>query len=782
MNLTRTPSPLPVENFLVPYEENPHFVGRKELLKSLHQRLRESYPRRYNHRIALHGLGGVGKTQTALAYIYAHKSFYEAIYWIHGATQASVLSAFQDLAKRTGQVISKSDSSPDEVAKIMISWLRGQENWLLIIDNLDDVSAIKGYLPPASATQHTIITTRNPNVCEIPAEGMEIGVLDPEDAIELLLVRANLRSNIDPEQIQMEASEIVKELGFLALAIEQASAYIREVSRDIFKFLPSYRADRKRHHKRIPKGNWQYSEGVATTWHLSFQQVKENNLRASTLLQLIAFLNPDGILLEFVEAGKDGLSKELEELLEDPDNLYDAVGELERFSLIRREDDKGDSRITIHRLVQAVIKDDMTESEYLSISQSVISLCDAAFPDNCDKETRAQCRKFQDQVVETLSDMKTMKSTELARVLAKVGKFLYDDGKYKQAEQLQEQTRDILTTLYSTEHPDTLDAMAALGETYQIQKRWEDARALHEKIVTIRKSIAGEKDRDTLRAIGNLAASYRSMGASEDARVLQEDVLEVTMDEFGMDDPDTLRAMGNLGATYRSLRLLGLASELQEKVLTGRLKVLPEDHPDILRAMVNLAVTYRYLDRLSDAAELEVTVVKARLRSLGLEHPETLSAMGNLSQTRICQRRYDGAAALQETVLCTRMKTQGQEHLDTIWAMMHMANIYMRVERLDDAVRRQKTALELLERVHVEETKTRFSAMRNLLYMYKKQRNWHMAKAIQQKLFELKEIMEASAEPQMPQGPDTEQVIDSQNLIARRVISGESERSLRLEA
>jgi hypothetical protein len=265
LNANTRPPPS-TKTILVPYEENPHFVGRKELLKTLRMRLCDVGSKQYNHRIALHGLGGVGKTQTALAYVYAHKSDYESIYWITGVNQASLFSGFQDIAK-SGYVLKGTiDIQPTEVAKTVLSWLSRQDSWLLVIDNLDDFSVVTGFLPPRDSGKHTIITTRNPNFYEIPAGGMEIDVLDPQDATELLIIRSMLPPKVDPEQVQSEANLIVKELGYLALAIEQAAAFIRETSKNIFKFLPSYRADRKKHHIRIPRGNWEYSKAVGTTW------------------------------------------------------------------------------------------------------------------------------------------------------------------------------------------------------------------------------------------------------------------------------------------------------------------------------------------------------------------------------------------------------------------------------------------------------------------------------------------------------------------------------------
>jgi len=96
----------------------------------------------------------------------------------------------------------------------------------------------------------------------------------------------------------------VQELGYLALAIEQAAAYIREASKDIFKFLSSYRLNRAMYHSRTSHGNRKYySDSLATAWRLSFQRLEVMNADAGKLLMLLAFLNPVGLLLQFLERG-----------------------------------------------------------------------------------------------------------------------------------------------------------------------------------------------------------------------------------------------------------------------------------------------------------------------------------------------------------------------------------------------------------------------------------------------------------------------------------------------
>jgi nucleoside-triphosphatase THEP1 len=227
---------------MVPYDQNPHFVGRDDILSRLRAKLQESNPKQYKHRIAIYGMGGVGKTQVAIQYVYRYRNVYSDIFWISAANQAALLSGFQEMATMTACIPSGTERlNTIDVAKQVLSWLRVQENWLLVIDNLDDVSVADGYLPRMDKGGHTLITTRNPDATRIPAEGLEIPVLGRTEAVELLL--GSSEGNAVPS-LWNDALMVVDELGHLPLAIDQASALIRSLG-DITKFLTLYRSSRK---------------------------------------------------------------------------------------------------------------------------------------------------------------------------------------------------------------------------------------------------------------------------------------------------------------------------------------------------------------------------------------------------------------------------------------------------------------------------------------------------------------------------------------------------------
>lgn len=547
--------------------------------------------------------------------------------------------------------------------------------------------------------------------------------MDPESSAQFLLDRIKLSTASHP-QIQQEAQKIVEELGFLPLAIEQAAAYIRETSKDMFKFVPSYRNSRKTHHARASKGiQSYYKKSVATTWRLSFQQIEENNSDASNLLRLLAFLNPDGILMEFLDSGKRGLNAELREIFTDEDRVYEALGELERFSLIGRQDDgANEQRITIHRLVQSVIKDEMPEELFSTMTTALIGLCDCAFPPwhNWQNELLLQSRRYQDQVITPLSTVQQIKSCKLADLLHRIGFFLREEGKYQQASKLIEKAVKILSVTKGREHPDMLVAMANLGWTYHDRGLWEDAVKLKEKVLETTK-LLGEEHSDTLTAMGNLAVTYRHQGRRKDAAKLQETVLEARRRLLGEEHLDTLTAMANLARTYHDQGRWDDTAKLREKVLESGRRLLGEEHPDALKSIAYAAETYLGQGRWDDAAKLGEKVLKAMKRLLGTEHPVTFWAMTIVATTYREQGQCENAAKLEETVLEATIRILGKEHPSTLRAMAMLGCTYRDQGRLDDSIRLLESSAQVQKRIMGDQHPETLGVLNNLAIAYQKQ-------------------------------------------------------------
>jgi len=135
VNHRNTVQPQRPKVFMIPYDRNPHFVGRDDLLSQLREELQETKPKKYNHRVAIYGMGGVGKTQIAIEYVYRHENDYGDIYWVNASDEAAFLSGFQGIGSKTGCLsIGTDDSQPREMARNVLGWLRQQENWLFMTE------------------------------------------------------------------------------------------------------------------------------------------------------------------------------------------------------------------------------------------------------------------------------------------------------------------------------------------------------------------------------------------------------------------------------------------------------------------------------------------------------------------------------------------------------------------------------------------------------------------------------------------------------------------------
>ena len=676
------------DKFIVPYERNAHFAGREKLLALLRSKLSETVPKEWNHRVALFGLGGIGKTQLALEYVYSSRSSYERIYWISAVNEATLLSGFQEIAGKSRCVPNYVALQPQETAKKVIDWLGTQDKWLLVIDNLDEITVADGYLPVRSPGKHTLITTRNPNCQHIPAEGLKVGELDVEDATELL----QLRSGVEPSSERTaEATDIVKELGCLPLAIEQAAAYIRETSRDIFAYLPSYRKDRARHHARKSEGiRAYYKSTVATTWRMSFEQIEERNSDASDLLRLLAYLNPDGILTEFLETGaSDGSDGTVRDVISDHDRFYEALGELERFSFIGRQDDavKG-QRITIHRLVQSVVKSGMSDVVRQAIERSLTNLCNVAFPPEDyarSVESRTLSRRLQDQVMMPILAIDAS-SPELGAILWRVGSFLREDGKYQQAADVLTKAVETVKMVWGIESYETLTATLRLASVYDYQGRFQDALTLRHEVVDVSLRLYGEHDAATLDAMGCLASSYNVLGRWKEEIILREKALNGQRELFGIDDIRTLTSVSNLADTYRRLGRLEESVALGEECLEATKKILGENHTDTLLTMSSLAIAYSHQDRFEEARNLEEKILQVRIEIHGPEHPSTLRAMSSLASTYVSLGRLEDGLNLLELSMEGRRRTLGALHHDTLITMTNLGDTYRQLGRLDSSI------------------------------------------------------------------------------------------------
>ena len=334
-------SSLPIWN--VPYGRNPYFTGREALLETLYRKLTTEHTTTLTQ--AITGLGGIGKTQTAIEYAYRHREDYRIIWWLR-AEELTTLAA--DYAQLAIQLNLPEHEATEQAIQIQAvrNWLERHTGWLLIFDNAEERHDIRPYVPRIGQGQ-VLITSRNP-IWDGLGTTLPVEVMQSEEALAFLAKRTD-----DPDP--QAAATLAKTLGYLPLALEQAAAYIRETSSS----LDHYQTLFQKHHAQLLQHghlSTEYPDTVATTWEISFQKVQKNSPDAADFLNLCAFIIPEMIVLDMIASWANYyLPKRLAKTVTDPLALDELVSTLLHYSLVQR---KGNTLI-IHRLVQRVLKDQL---------------------------------------------------------------------------------------------------------------------------------------------------------------------------------------------------------------------------------------------------------------------------------------------------------------------------------------------------------------------------------------------------------------------------------------
>src|SRR2546423_5325718 len=164
--------------FFIPHERNANFTGRSDLLAELHKRF-ESGQRAQ----AIHGLGGVGKTQTAIEYAYRHRADFSVIWWVRSDSASSIAHSFLSLASRLGKQLSQ--DAPAVLIVEALKQLLARRDWLIIFDNASGADVIKPFML-SEGNGHVLITSRNPNWGGT-AVSQPLKVMDRAESIEFLM-------------------------------------------------------------------------------------------------------------------------------------------------------------------------------------------------------------------------------------------------------------------------------------------------------------------------------------------------------------------------------------------------------------------------------------------------------------------------------------------------------------------------------------------------------------------------------------------------------------------
>src|SRR5581483_1419437 len=434
---------------------------------------------------SLHGLGGIGKTQLAIEYAYRHRYAYQAIFWVEAETYASLTSSFVRFAAALVLPEEAEEDQRKTVAAVL-RWLNRHEGWLLIFDNVENLSFIKSF-SPTSDQGAILLTTRLQSLGTL-AQRLALPPMTLQEGSDFLLARTNRKKYAEVNQQEYAAAqEIITEMGGLPLALEQAGAYIDATQCSLSEYLHLFRQMQHRFlDEHEPSSDHPLS--VNRTFLLTFEQVAQRNPFAAELLTACAFLAPEAIPEMFFLESSPWLGPAFEVMASDPLAFPDAIKVLLSYSLLQRN--APTRTITVHRLVQAVLKARLTETEQRIWGRRGIDAMNRLFP--ADDGTQANYLSIGEQLIThaqaclLLADQWNEDEALRVSLMSHVAAFLSRCVCYGDAEPLFERTIQIGETVLGAEHLLVAEALYGLADLYLEQGKYAKAEPLLERVLGIR--------------------------------------------------------------------------------------------------------------------------------------------------------------------------------------------------------------------------------------------------------------------------------------------------------
>ncbi|MCK9877415.1 FxSxx-COOH system tetratricopeptide repeat protein [Frankia sp. Ag45/Mut15] len=638
---------------------NPHFTGRHDLLDALDARLREGITSVLPE--ALHGMGGVGKTQLAAEYVYQHLGDFDVIWWIPAEQSVQIANAFIELGQRLGLDVG---SEANVAVRQVIEALRLGDpypRWLLVFDNADDPAAVREYIP-ASSTGRILVTSRNPGWGHV-SRPLEVAVFRREESVDLLRSRGGPLSDTD-------ADRLAAALGDLPLAIETAATWRAETGMSAAEYLRLL-DDKLTELLDTPPAD--YPRPVTAAWNVSLDRLAESNPAALELLQVCASFAPTPISRQLLSrAFNETISPALDEALRDPVKLSRAIRDVHRFALARI--DHRDNSIVMHRLVQAVLVNRMTPPQQGTMRHGAHVMLAASDPN--DPLNPGLWSTYADLYPHMVaSNTERCEDPRVRQLLINLCDYLWSWGDHEGSAEFARRVSEAWRADFGDEDPYTLQMSLRFGWGLVVVGRYAEAAEVNQRTYELSMRVNGPDAEMTNELMGNIGADRRWRGEFTAALEIARDAHTRARRAFGPDDPQTLNAAHTVAVC---LRLLGRYSEsvvLGEQTWAQAVRLYGEDHAESLKSLTGVALDRRELGDYLGArtAHEGIEARFRRLYDLTENHPARLHASRYLAVAHRKAGDHPRALELSREVEQRFFRRYGGQHPASLVAALGLS-------------------------------------------------------------------------------------------------------------
>jgi tetratricopeptide (TPR) repeat protein/predicted alpha/beta hydrolase family esterase len=665
-----TPSPKPIH---LPYPTlGTSFQGRQKFLDQLHTSLQKAPPGHATAIVgkAIHGLGGVGKTRLAVEYAWTHAYDYSALLFIPAETPEALERNLAGLCAILGL---EERHATDESVRLQatLHWLAHNPGWLLILDNLDTrEAAIAAENILKQLHGGRVLLTGRHSVWSYQVEAKELDVLPPDDARRFLLQRAAKRRRTEDEL--EHAHWVADQLGGLALALEQAAAYIDKHRLTFAQYRDEWTCNHEKVLHDFDEHLMKYPASVATTWRITVDRL---SAPARNLLHRLAWLSPEPIPESLLQTPIPDVN---------PSTQPDALAELAACSLVTRA--SASPTFTIHRLVQDVTRQNLKTDDKNSLTQALQWLNDAFTGDPNDVRTWPTLEPLAPHV-ETIAAFADAVHIPhpTASLMNRLATLLYTKALHSKAEPLMRRALAIDETSFGKDHPEVATALNNLAQLLKDTNRLAEAESLMRRALAIDEISFGKDHPNVATDLNNLALLLQATNRLADAEPLMRRALAIDEASFGKDHPKVAIRLNNLAQLLQATNRLADAEPLMRRVLAIDEASFGKDHPEVATDLNNLAALLMVTNRFSEAEPLMRRVISIFEKSFGEDHPNVAMALNNLAQLLQDTNRLAEAEPLMRRALAIDETSFDKNHPNVARDLNNLALLLQATNRLADA-------------------------------------------------------------------------------------------------
>ena len=532
----------------------------------------------------------------------------------------------RNLASLVGPLVldlDEQDAREEEVkVAAALRWLRNNPGWFLILDNVDTreaAEAAEGLLAQLSAGD-VLITSRLSRWSR-QVEPLELDVLAADDAVAFLLERTDRRRRKTPND-EADARTVATELGELALALEQAGAYIEEQRLSFAQYLGQWQANRDKVTAWFDAQVMQYPKSLAVTWQTSVAQLSEP---ARRLLERLAWLAPDPIPDSLLDVAVPGDKPVVED-------ARPALADLERYSLVTRARDE--PTFTVHRLVQDVTRRSLKgDAGHTALTQALGWVNGVFAGDPGDVRSWPTLEPLAPHALAvTLQADAAAIPAPTALMMNGLAVLLHGKALHAQAEPLMRRALAINEASHGPGHPNVAIHLNNLASLLQETNRLVEAEPLMRRVISIFEKNLGPKHPNVASSLNNLAQLLQDTNRLVEAEPLMRRALAINEASHGPEHPNVAIRLNNLALLLQATNRFGEAEPLMRRALAMHETSFGPDHPAVATDLNNLAGLLQDTNRFCEAEPLSRRHLKIFLeftQHTGHEHPHLRGAIQN---------------------------------------------------------------------------------------------------------------------------------------------------------